>query len=201
MCTRTQEKGAVTPQETDPDLSVSVLWQRRGSVVACCRVGDTGCSSVCMEPFEEGHHYLHYLHHSLVSGQTTGKEQSPAHQQKIGLKIYWAWLCPSEQDPVSLLVSLSHQKASISFLSLSIRGQAQWKPQSQKLIKQITRTTALSNSMKLWAMPPKMDGPWWRVLTKCDPLEKGMANHFSILALRTPWTVWKGKKIWNIKKN
>ena len=26
-----------------------------------------------------------------------------------------------------------------------------------------------------------------------DPLEKGMANHFSILALRTPWTVWKGK--------
>ena len=22
-----------------------------------------------------------------------------------------------------------------------------------------------------------------------------MANHFSILALRTPWTVWKGKKI------
>ena len=24
-----------------------------------------------------------------------------------------------------------------------------------------------------------------------------MANHFSILALRTPWTVWKGKKIWH----
>ena len=23
-----------------------------------------------------------------------------------------------------------------------------------------------------------------------SPLEKGMANHFSILALRTPWTVW-----------
>ena len=26
---------------------------------------------------------------------------------------------------------------------------------------------------------------------KMCPLEKGMANHFSILALRTPWTVWK----------
>ena len=39
-----------------------------------------------------------------------------------------------------------------------------------------------------------MDGSCWRVLTKCDPLEKGMANRFSILALRTPWTVWKGKK-------
>ena len=29
-------------------------------------------------------------------------------------------------------------------------------------------------------------------MTKCGPLEKGVANHFSILALRTPWTVWKG---------
>ena len=28
-----------------------------------------------------------------------------------------------------------------------------------------------------------MDGSWWRVLTKRDPLEKGMANHSSILAL------------------
>ena len=37
-----------------------------------------------------------------------------------------------------------------------------------------------------------MDGSWWRVLTKCAPLDKGIANHFSILALRTPWTVWKG---------
>ena len=30
-----------------------------------------------------------------------------------------------------------------------------------------------------------------RVLTKHGPLEEGMANHFSILALRTP--IWKGK--------
>ena len=42
--------------------------------------------------------------------------------------------------------------------------------------------------------PPKTDGSWWRVLTNHDPLEKGMANHFSILPLRIPWTVWKGKK-------
>ena len=41
---------------------------------------------------------------------------------------------------------------------------------------------------------------WGRDLTEYGPLEKGMANHFSILALRTPWTVWKGKKIghWRI---
>ena len=34
--------------------------------------------------------------------------------------------------------------------------------------------------------PSKMDGSWWRGLTECGSLEKGMANHFSILALRTP---------------
>ena len=31
--------------------------------------------------------YLHCLHQSLVSDQTMGREHSPAHQQKIGLKI------------------------------------------------------------------------------------------------------------------
>ena len=33
---------------------------------------------------------------------------------------------------------------------------------------------------------PKTGRSWWRDLTECGPLEKGMANHFSILALRTP---------------
>ena len=42
--------------------------------------------------------------------------------------------------------------------------------------------------------PPKTDVSWWRVLTKHGPLEKGITNHFSILALRTPRTVWT---VWN----
>ena len=58
----------------------------------------------------------------------------------------------------------------------------------RKLINLKTRTTALSNSetkpYRVW--PPKTGGSWWRGLTECGPLEKGMANHFSILALRTP---------------
>ena len=103
--------------------------------VACCRVGGTECGSVGMGPFEGGHHYLYCLHHSLASGQVTGREHSSSHQQKIGLKIYRAWPCPSEQDPVFPSVNLSHQEPSISLLSFSI------------------------------------------VLTKCSPLEKGMANH------------------------
>ena len=29
-------------------------------------------------------------------------------------------------------------------------------------------------------------GSWWRGMTECDPLEKGIENWFSILALRIP---------------
>ena len=108
------------------------LQRRHGSAVVHCMVGGTECSSEWMGPFEGGRHYLHYLHHSLASGQITEREDSPAHQQKIGLKIYWAWPCPSEQDPVSPSVSVSHQEGSIRLLYFSIRGQTDWKPQSQK---------------------------------------------------------------------
>jgi len=30
----------------------------------------------------------------------------------------------------------------------------------------------------------KRDESWWRVLTKCGPLEKGMASHFTSLAVK-----------------
>ena len=63
------------------------------------------------------------------------------------------------------------------------------KPYSQKTSQSNhTRTTALTNSMKLSHArgQSKMGGSWWRGLTECGPLEKGTANHFSILALRMP---------------
>ena len=101
---RTQEKGAVTQQETGLDLPICVqespaeVWVGSGPA-------ESGALSVAVhaQTFWESRHYLHYLHQCLPSGQTTGREHSPAHQQKIGLKIYWAWLCPSEKDPVSPL--------------------------------------------------------------------------------------------------
>ena len=116
--------------QTCPWVSRS-FQQRRGSVVACCRVRGTECSNVHIDLLR-GIHYRHYLHHSLASGQTTGWECSPTHQQKIWVKIYWTWFCPSEQDLVFPSVSLFHQEASISLLSLSIRGRTEWKTQSQK---------------------------------------------------------------------
>ena len=67
------------------------------------------------------------------------------------------------------------------------------KPNSQKSSQSNhTRTTSLSNSMKLSHLRgATQDG---RVMVErsdieCGPLEKGMANHFSILALRTSLTV------------
>ena len=58
-----------------------------------------------------------------------------------------------------------------------------------------------------WVIAPSWLFWLWRFfssfffLTECGPLEKGMGNHFSILALRTPWTVWKGKVIGYWKRN
>ena len=89
VCTRTQKTGAVTLKETDPDLPVSV----QDSLVAEGVSGgllqgwDTERSNACIGPREGGPRYLHCLHHSLASGQTTGREHSPTHQQKIGLKF------------------------------------------------------------------------------------------------------------------
>ena len=47
--TRTQEKGALTQQETDPDLPVSVQESP-----AEAWVGVTECSSACTGPYEGG---------------------------------------------------------------------------------------------------------------------------------------------------
>ena len=78
VCTGSQEKGALSPQETEPDMPVSVQESLMEALVSI-----------------------------LDSGQT-GREHSPAHQQKIRLKIYWAWPHPWEQGPASPTVSLSH---------------------------------------------------------------------------------------------
>ena len=43
------------------------------------------------------------------------------------------------------------------------------------------------------AGPPKAHRSEWRILKKCGPLEEKMANHSSILAGRTSWTVLKVK--------
>ena len=63
-------------------VSRSLQW-RHGLVVACCRVGGTQCSSVCMGPFEGGCHYLHYLHLSLAPGKQQERDTAPPINRKL----------------------------------------------------------------------------------------------------------------------
>ena len=168
------------------------LLHRQGHWVQQCMHGT--CWKRC--------HYLHYLHHSLASGQTTGREHSCCPSTKN--KIYGAWPRPSEQDPVSPSVSLCHQEASISLLSFSIRGQTKWNHNHSKVTKLITWILTLSNSMKRWAMPCRAIQDGQVMMESSDKTwssREGNANHFSILALRTPWTAWKRKKTGQWKMN
>ena len=101
------------------------------------------------------------------------------------------------------LPSESIPKASYPYPS---EGRKNGNHNHRKLIKLIHWITALSTSMKPWAKLCRATQDAWVIVESSDkrgPLEKGMANHFSILALRTPWTVWKGKMIgnWHWKMN
>ena len=72
----------------------------------------------------------------------------------------------------------------------------------KKLAKMIIWITALCNSMKLWAMPWQ-DNQDVQVMVESSikmwPTGEGNGKPLSILAQRTPWTTWKGKKMWHQK--
>ena len=85
-------------------------------------------------------------------------------------------------------------------LTLIHQREKRMKTTITKITKMISWTTAcvtLLNHEPCCIGPPKTGRSWWSVLAIHGPLEKGMANHFSILVLRSPWTVWKGKKVWH----
>ena len=75
---------------------------------------------------------------------------------------------PIRTRPSFLSVHLSHQEASISLLSLSIRGQIKWKPQSQKTNQTDHMDHSLVNSMKLWAMPCRVIQNGWVIVESSD---------------------------------
>ena len=105
-CTKTQRKGAVTLQETEPKLPASVggspvkMWigrahHRDGALAAAVWEGPPWHKSSWRSPLT--------LHHRDVSPQAkqwTNRECNPTHCQIIGLKLYWARPCQPEQDPV-----------------------------------------------------------------------------------------------------
>ena len=69
--TRTQEKGAVSSQGTEPDLAVCVQDSLTEEEVW---VRGTEHDSAGISPFEGGCLYHNYPCHSLALGQTTGRE-------------------------------------------------------------------------------------------------------------------------------
>ena len=127
-------------------ISISIIWKRKKPTIC-----------------------ISYISKEVTSSQTTGREHSPTHQQKVGLKIYCAWPHPWEQDSDSPTVSL-YKSRNFHKSFILIRGQTEWKPESQKDNQMITWTTALSNSMKLWAMlcrATQDGGEFWQNVVHC----------------------------------
>ena len=118
-----------------------------------------------------------FITSTLVWSQVNSRKGTQLHPStENGLKIYWAWLCPSEQDPVS---SLSQSIPSGSFhkpFSLLHQGRQSGNHNHRKLtnLNHMGPQPCLTqwNYEPCHVGPPKTDRSCWRVLTKCDPLEK-----------------------------
>ena len=90
MHTRTQEKGAETARETDPDLRMSVQESGRGVGQRWPAAG-SGALSVAVCPGDLSKEVvIIFITSTIVWSQIKqqGGNTAPIHQQKIGLKIY-----------------------------------------------------------------------------------------------------------------
>ena len=108
---------------------------------------------------------------------------------------------PSEQD-LSPSVSLSHQEASISLLSFSIRGQTE-NHNRRKLTNLITWSTALSNSIKLWAMLCRAAQDGWVMVESSDKMwsaGEGNGKQFQYSCLENPMNSMKRQKDRTLKE-
>ena len=201
--TRTQEKRTVTPKENDPDLSVSVpespaeawvssgLLQGQGLWLRQCMHGtfwrrfplsslpppQCGLRSNNREGTHPWPSTEHWIKDLLSKASPIRTRWSFPHGQSL----------PSWSFHKPLILILQRMKTTIT------ENKSNWSHRPQPCLTQW-------NYESCHVGPLKTNGSWWRVLTKRGPLEKGMANHFNTLALRTPWAVWKGKNIlhWNM---
>ena len=111
----------------------------------------------------------HYPYHNLDAGQTTGREHIPIHLQKIGLKIYWAWPCPPEQDPVFPTASPSHQEASTTSYPHPSDGRQNENHNYRKISKLISCLTT-SNL------------PWFMNLASQVPMKYCSLHHLTLFS-------------------
>ena len=153
VCTRTRRKEQ-WPIRHWPRLAQECLGVSSGGVGQwwpAAGLGGTECSSACMGPFEGGHHYLHCLH--LVWPQVNngeGTQLQPSTENCI--KDLLSMALPIRTRPsFPLSQSLSSRRFHKPFIILQQSAQIE-NHNHRKLTNLITRTTALSSSMKLWTM-------------------------------------------------
>ena len=177
------------------------VWWRYRLTMACCRVRGTEYHSVCPRHLKEiTVIFITTTKFALRSNNGEGIQPPPINKVGLDLLNTAPPIRTRPSSPQSQFLPLG------SFHKLLIYQRADWM--------KTTITENYSNwshgpqpCLTQWNYepshvgPPKIDGSWWRVLTKHGPWEKGMTNHFSILILRTLWTVWKGKKIGHWKMN
>ena len=102
------------------------------------------------------------------------------------------------------LVLMGRAKLSKSLIQFFINKWGSVPSLIRKLIKLIKWTTALSNSMKLWAMPCRVTQYGWVMVESSDKTwstGEGNGRPLQHSCLENPWTVWQGKKIGHWKMN
>ena len=130
-CTMTQDKEAVTTQESDSDFPVSVqeslveAWVDSG----CCGIRGTDYNSSGINPFEW---CCHYPYKAWPQAKLQGGNTAPCQSTENWIKDLLNMTPPIRIRLRLPIASPSHQKASTSLLSLSIRGEIEWKSQLQK---------------------------------------------------------------------
>ena len=128
--------------------------------------------------------------------EDSGREHNHIHQWKIGLKIYWAWLCPPQQDPVFPQPVPPIRKLPQASYPYPSEGRQNENHNHGKLTKLITWVIALSNSMELWAMSCSVTQDRRVMVESFDKTwstGEGNGKPLQYSCLENPWTIWKGK--------
>ena len=163
---------------------------------------------VCHQLPEITQTHVHWVSDAIQPSHLLSSPSPPAFKlsQHQGL---FKWVSSSHQMAKVLEFQLQHQSFQwifrTDFLKDGLLGSPCCPRDSQessptpqfKSINSSVLSFLYSPTLTFPVGPPKTDGSWWTVLKKHGPLEKEMETHFSIIALRSPWIVLKGKKIWH----
>ena len=141
------------------------------------------------------------MDHSLVKLNETISYAMWKWKKVKSLSRVWLFVTPwtvAHQAPPSMEFSRQEYWSGLPFPSPGDLPNPGIEPRSPEL-QAVALTSEPPGKPLCHVVPPKADKSSQRVLTKHGPLEKGMANHSSILALRTPWTAWTNELMETIK--